>query len=317
MTHYWVITPYDSTKEEIFNAAWAYDYTNNTIAIGWTELGDVSKCSKEELTERVKKAYQDRGDRWLKYNTTKTINALWNFYHEISIGDIIIARKGLKKMIGFGEVSGRPYYSEKEGERRTPQAEYKYSNFIKVSWTSKEIDYDEYEFGQFTILQITKAKFDDLTKNKTEIILEDDFEIHPKVQEFAIEKYLEEFILHNFDSIFQGTLTLLRDENGKPNQHVIYSDNLKELGRIDILALDPKDNTYVIIELKKGKSSDKVVGQLSRYMGWVKENLCEHDESVRGLIICKEKDKKLEYALKVQPNMNVKFYTINFKLKDE
>lgn len=59
------------------------------------------------------------------------------------------------------------------------------------------------------------------------------------------------------------------------------------------------------------------MGQLSRYMGWVQENLCEHDESVQGLIICKEKDKKLEYALKIQPLMNVKFYKIDFKLRDE
>lgn len=35
MTRYWVIAPYDSTRPEVFDKAWAYDLTNGTIALGW------------------------------------------------------------------------------------------------------------------------------------------------------------------------------------------------------------------------------------------------------------------------------------------
>src|SRR3546814_10376966 len=44
------------------------------------------------------------------------------------------------------------------------------------------------------------------------------------------------------------------------------------VGPIDILARDKKTGGYVVIELKKGRAADKVFGQLSRYMGWVKKN---------------------------------------------
>ena len=58
----------------------------------------------------------------------------------------------------------------------------------------------------------------------------------------------------------------------------------------------------MVIELKKGRSSDVVVGQILRYMGWVKEHLAVDDYDqydVRGIIISKEKDDRLEYALKM------------------
>ena len=68
------------------------------------------------------------------------------------------------------------------------------------------------------------------------------------------------------------------------------------MGIIDLLCLD-KENNYVIIELKKDKTSDKVVGQIQRYMTWVEENLADK-ESVRGIIVAQGHDRKLEYAIK-------------------
>ena len=78
--------------------------------------------------------------------------------------------------------------------------------------------------------------------------------------------------------------------------------------------------TFVVMELKKGKSSDQVIGQTLRYMGWVKENLTinaykEYD--VRGIIISKEIDKNLEYAIRMLPKiLNVLSYSVFFELKD-
>src|SRR3546814_10105813 len=62
-----------------------------------------------------------------------------------------------------------------------------------------------------------------------------------------------------------------------------------------ILARDKKTGGYVVIELKKGRAADKVFGQLSRYMGWVKKNLAG-DAPVAGMIVGTSIDDKLRAA---------------------
>lgn len=131
--------------------------------------------------------------------------------------------------------------------------------------------------------------------------------------EFVMEKYLEEFIESNFNKIDFGVkLELYQDEENSGRQ---YST---PIGNIDLLAVDRKKKEFVVIELKKGRSSDYVVGQVLRYMGWIKEKLALGDYakySVRGIIISKEKDDKLEYSLKMIEKVSIFLYTVSFNLK--
>ena len=96
--------------------------------------------------------------------------------------------------------------------------------------------------------------------------------------------------------------------------------NTNQVGVIDILCKD-NNGDFVVIELKKEKSSDKVVGQILRYMGWVKENLAQ-DKDVRGIIIWhRQKENsgdltKLLSALKVIPEISLKFYELELKISD-
>ena len=87
-----------------------------------------------------------------------------------------------------------------------------------------------------------------------------------------------------------------------------------DIGPIDILAKDEQNNSYVVIELKKNQTSDDTIGQLTRYMGWIKEK--KKDNNVKGVIIAAEYDQKLEYALKVVPNIQVFLYRVDFKLSE-
>ena len=50
------------------------------------------------------------------------------------------------------------------------------------------------------------------------------------------------------------------------------------LGTLDILARDRSTGDYVVIELKRDQGDDRVVGQVSRYMGWIKQ----HGQITRG-----------------------------------
>lgn len=73
----------------------------------------------------------------------------------------------------------------------------------------------------------------------------------------------------------------------------------------------------LVIELKRGRTSDVVVGQVQRYMGYVKEELLEPNQTVRGLIIGLEADNKLKRALSVCQNIDFYRYQIDFKLIKE
>jgi hypothetical protein len=127
---------------------------------------------------------------------------------------------------------------------------------------------------------------------------------------FYMEKQLEDFIIHNWENTELGKKFDLIIEEGE----LLSQQYRTDIGPIDILAKDKKTNNYVVIELKKNQTSDDTVGQLARYMGWIREN--KKDDNVKGIIIAGSYDKKLDYALKVMNNIEVFLYEVNFKLNE-
>ena len=138
--------------EKTFQKAWEYDLKNGTIAVGWAELGDTSRLSKDEFNQKFKEEYPD---------SKNVQSAVWRCYHEISEGDIILARRGRKKMIGIGTVTGEAFYDEEKGKERlgNPVALEKdpcinYPNFIPVKWEEKIEEFDRQVFGVATFQKI-------------------------------------------------------------------------------------------------------------------------------------------------------------------
>lgn len=105
--------------------------------------------------------------------------------------------------------------------------------------------------------------------------------------EFVSAKYLEDFIVTNFEMIFRGKLRIYEGADGVDGQQ--YAT---DIGLIDILAVDPVLRSFTVIEPKIGRPSDRVVGQVLRYTGWVKSKLCKGGQTVKGLVICHDLDPK-------------------------
>lgn len=127
--------------------------------------------------------------------------------------------------------------------------------------------------------------------------------------EFALEEHLEEFIFQNWGIIDWGRdIVLYQTEeiNGRQYPAGPWS--------IDFLVFDKTNNEFVVIELKRGKTSDAVVGQVLRYMNWVKESLAESGQPVRGIIIAKEVDEALKYAV-MGLDIEILTYKVDFSLK--
>lgn len=138
-------------------------------------------------------------------------------------------------------------------------------------------------------------------------------EVAAEEMAYALEKHLEDFIVENWEKIdFGEKLELFEDSDGNPGQQY-YTE---EVGYIDILAQD-KNKDFVVIELKKGRKNDEVIGQVLRYMGWVRQSLCKDKQNVRGLIIVGDRDQKLSLALKeIGSKVSAVVYQVSFKLKE-
>ena len=127
---------------------------------------------------------------------------------------------------------------------------------------------------------------------------------------FYMEQQLEDFIIENWEQTELGKKYDLIFEEGE-----LLSQQYKtDIGRIDILAKDKAEGNYVVIELKKNQTSDDTIGQILRYMGWVLEE--KKDSNVKGIIVAGAYDTKLNYATKLNENIDVFLYEVDFKLKE-
>jgi hypothetical protein len=83
-------------------------------------------------------------------------------------------------------------------------------------------------------------------------------------------------------------------------------------GKADLVCKDKRGN-YVVIETKKGRESDKVVGQILRYIGGLKKE----GKPTRGIIVVNEPDEKLDFAIEaVKDFVRLKYYKVSFDITD-
>ena len=127
---------------------------------------------------------------------------------------------------------------------------------------------------------------------------------------FAMEKHLEEFLVKNWAQTELGKDYDIYAEDGEPVGQQYPTDT----GPLDLLAVKKDKSELLVVELKRGKASDVVVGQVLRYMGFVKEDLAESHQAVRGAIIALEDDLRIRRALAVTPSIQFFRYQISFKL---
>jgi len=129
------------------------------------------------------------------------------------------------------------------------------------------------------------------------------------VTSISVEKDLRRYLVTYLDSLELG-LRLYQQGEKSGEEYPIEAGKM----RIDILAVD-KANNFVVIELKAGIADLSTFGQISAYMGWVKQNLA-NDLDVRGIIVANDFDEKIKYAISLGPNIKLKQYDLKFEFKD-
>lgn len=233
---------------------------------------------------------------------------LWTICKGLNIGDIVLCPNG-KGSYYVGEIIKD--YTYHQGEILPHRR--------KVKWLDRTIDRSEmsdelrHSSGSIgTSSDITKYAIEIETLIGSKIppaITANDPEIEDAA-EFALEKHLEEFLVQNWKNTELGKSYDIYKEAGE----LVGQQYQTDTGPIDILAISKDKKTLLVVELKKGRISDHVVGQVQRYMGYVLEEVAEQDQKVKGAIIALEDDLRLKRALSVASNIDFYKYKVSFKL---
>ena len=131
---------------------------------------------------------------------------------------------------------------------------------------------------------------------------------------FTMEKYLEEFLVSNWHSTELGKTHNIYSIDGEVVGNQFPADGNQQ---IDILALSKDEKEFLVIELKRGKADDKVVGQVQRYMGFVMAEVATSEQEVRGCIIALEDSLNIRRALMVNPLIDFYTYEVSFSLNNK
>jgi len=281
------------------------------IGAGWLE--DVDLANKlpdnwREFNTKYIPLYLEKHPDKTKVSAGLACGMLWTITKGILIGDIVLCPDGLGSYL-IGEVTGNYEYHKSTTlpHRRN------------IRWYTKTISRDELSeslrnsAGSIgTVSNISKYADEIegfISGNRPASIVSTDETIEdPSI--FALEKHLEDFLVQNWHHTELGKHYDIYEEDREKVGQQYPSDT----GTIDILAISKDKKELLVVELKKGRVSDVVIGQVQRYMGYVQEELAEDNQKVRGAIIAFEDDIKIHRALVVAPNIDFYTYKISFKL---
>lgn len=299
--NYWVIRMGEANKYADFA------YQKNVVAIGWNEIGkDLSpyqhfdkKAYFEALTPILETAYPDHN----KAGRSMIAGQLFRFCSLMQVGDLVLVPKTKEGKMYLGTIESDYFYQTEVSN------ECLYHHYRTVKWVSvlnlKDISQElRSSIGALmTVFSVNKYadEIESLVVGK---------ESTENLENFGLESQLEDFIVENWEKLELNSQYKILSEDGV----VTGQQYVTPVGRIDILARSKDKKEWLVIELKKDLSSDKVVGQTLRYIAWIQENEAGVNETVRGLIITKDQDEKLKYALKATSNIDSMTYSVSFRL---
>lgn len=252
---------------------------------------------------------------WLAKNPSKgkvaaglACGMLWSTCRGLKIGDVVLCPNG-EGQYYVGEIDST-YYFHPGGILPHRRAVKWYPAIIDRQDMSEELKRSTGSIGTSSEISKYANEIELLIggKKPPTLISTDSTIEDPSV--FALEKHLEDFLVQNWSQTELGRNYDIYAEDGE----LVGQQYPSDTGPIDILAISKDKKELLVVELKKGRASDNVVGQIQRYMGYVLEELAEDNQSVKGVIIALEDDNRIKRALAVAINIEFYRYQVSFKL---
>jgi restriction system protein len=233
---------------------------------------------------------------------------VWVVSNYLKVGDMVLCPNGEGSYM-VGEIQGGYYYQADQILPHRRPVKW-YPALIDRSSMSEALRHSTGAIGTYCDISKYAEEIESLIGgNKPPILTSTDETVEdPAV--FALEMHLEEFLMKNWTQTELGKHYDIYKEEGE----LVGQQYPTDTGNIDILAISKDKKALLVVELKKGRASDNVVGQIQRYMGYVKEVLAETNQHVHGVIIALEDDLRIKRALSVTNNIEFYRYLVSFKL---
>ncbi len=228
---------------------------------------------------------------------------LWEFCKGIQKGDIIVCPNG-RGTLYFGEVVGDYFYQP--GNILPHRREVKWLA-ATIRRRNISVPMNESLKAKSSSLMITQHA-EEIEKYLTEY----EFALPPVIP-LSAERLLQDFLVENWKHTEIAQQYDIFEEDGE----LVGPQYSADGGFIDILAISKDKKEFLVVELKKGRASDNVVGQILRYMGFVRKNLATNDQKVKGIIVASEDDKNIRNALHATQNIKFFRYHVSIKLIED
>ena len=286
-------------------------YDNKYVGVGFNIEIDLKNDLPDNWREFNKKYipfYLNKNPDKSKVTAGLACGAVWTVSKGMNIGDILLCPDG-QRNYKIGKISGNYFY-----DATIPSLLHRRS----VEWLPVSVSRDEMSqelknstgsIGTVSDISKYSIEIDKFIDGDSPIkISSTDSEIeNPSM--FALESHLEHFIIENWEQTI-----LAKDYDIFQDGELTGKQFPTDTGPIDILAISKDKKELLVIELKKGRASDSVVGQIQRYMGYIKDEFLESGQKVKGIIIALENDTKVKRALSVTNDIDFYQYKINFDL---
>lgn len=272
------------------------------------DLSDSLPEDWREFNKRFRPIFREKFPEKSVVAAGLACGALHTVCKGIKQGDIVLCPNG-SGQYWVGEIISDYYYAS--GQNLPSR---RHVNWLPVvidrTEMSAELKNSTGSIGTVSKISKYNAEIDSFIAGNTSPTLISTDELVENATEFALEKHLEDFLVKNWINTPLGIDYDIIEDDGE----IIGQQYPSDTGPIDILAINKNKKEYLVVELKKGRASDAVVGQIQRYMGFVQEDLLEEGQAVRGMIIALDDDLRMRRALSVTNNIDFYRYQLNFDL---
>ena len=287
-------------------------FSGGYVGVGWFAGVDLAKALNNSPEWRMFNKimipvylidYPDRS----KVAAGLACGATYTVCKSLLLGDIVICPKG-DGTYAVGEVASDYLYVQNANLPHRRKVNWR-SGFLERTNFSTELSNSVGSINTLANINHHSSEIESLIGDKPVVKVFTQDEDIESTSQFVFEEHLEEFLIKNWSQTELSQRYELFEEFGETGQQ--YPT---DTGPIDILAISKDKKEILVIELKRGRASDKVVGQIQRYMGYVKDELAEEGQTVKGMIIGYKGDTKLKRALSVASNIEFYRYSIGFEL---